>query len=851
MKTTEIAWCISGEVKEGYLITENGERIKIRTQKQVNGAEDYGIWKCVPVTDSTGIVTTVSQIEKVEQSFVSYCIGRVTQVGKRNQTALVKISSVCKITFKTTNPLEVSGLYKLEFEYRDQGLHIVTAIKDGFVATKKPSLPESATEIVALKTEPTQEQLWQEKLEALIYAQFPDFCISRKSINRGMLEWEGRSENRTIRIAGKVGSTALFIHEFGQAKNGVATSRVNKLKVTALGAARSIGASCFKVEIGNYEIVLDAGTKPNRKQPLPAFGKLSNPNLILISHAHQDHIGALPVLHSMFPSTPMICTPGTREMAGVMWRDGLKTRHQMPNSQPLFDESDLNETLFRLETQPIGVEFEPLPGLVVKFINAGHIVGAACIYLKLGNHSLLYTGDYNLAHSRTTQGLELGDLPTADILITEATSGVSVHPSRKQQETELIQTVLEVVKKGGNVLISACALGQAPEIILALKTNAKIAQNQIPIYIDGLVTQVSEVLNQNIDLLPQAVQNMARVSRKQPFSDGVKVIAISDPSQRLLAVTQPSVIITDSQMLKGGAGVYYLHALLERKNAAILLSRDQAPLGRGVGCGVWGVGEEIAPTTLGIQAPSFQDDCIGRASSPPAIPSSLHPLSHPQHPVLDTDEELDQGLLHQIPTGERMTIDGQEYTLKAKLQKFNLSAHCDRSGIGQVIAKVAPRHLVLVHGSESALHELAHTDLQKHYIIHIPRVGDVAEYGVVPEFVGTAKQIELTHPAEVELEIVTEHDGAWIKVPKEVVDNDPRWQALSAMGNIRAQWKQSSLILSPVTLQSLLLEKAKESVGNCCAKCQFFENGWCQSDESPLSGIMIDPQGICLEFVKI
>lgn len=790
MKTTEIAWCISGEVKEGYLITENGERIKIRTQKQVNGAEDYGIWKCVPVTDSTGIVTTVSQIEKVEQSFVSYCIGRVTQVGKRGQTALVKISSACKITFRTTNPLEVSGLYRLEFEYRDQGLHIATAIMDSGGATQKPSLPESATEIVTLESALPQEQIWQEKLEALIYTQFPNFCIVRKSLNRGMLEWEGTCEKRTIRIAGKVGSTALAIHEFEQAKNGVATSQVNKLKVTALGAARSIGASCFKVEIGNYEIVLDAGTKPNRKQPLPALGKLSNPNLILISHAHQDHIGALPVLHSMFPSVPMICTPGTREMASVMLGDGLKSLHQMPNSQTLFDESELNETLFRLETQPIGVEFEPLPGLVVKFMNAGHIVGAACIYLKLGNCSLLYTGDYNLANSRTTQGLELGELPTVDILITEATSGVSVHPSRKQQETELIQTVLEVVKKGGNVLISACALGQAPEIILALKTNAKFAQNQIPIYIDGLVTQVSEVLNQNIHFLPQAVQNMARVSRKEPFSDGEKVITISTPQQRLVAVTQPSVIITDSQMLKSGAGVYYLHALLERKNAAILLSGD-------------------------------------------------------------TDEELRKGLLHQIATGERITIDGQEYTLKAKLQKFHLSTHSPCSGIGQVIAKVAPRHLVLVHGSESALHELAHTDLQKHYIIHIPRVGDVVEYGVVPGFVGSAKQIELAYPAEVELEIVTEHDGAWIKVPKEVVDNDPRWQALSVMGNVRAQWKQSSLILSPVTLQSLALEKAKESAVNCCAKCQFFENGWCQSPESPLSGLMIDPQGICLEFAKI
>lgn len=106
-----------------------------------------------------------------------------------------------------------------------------------------------------------------------------------------------------------------------------------------------------------------------------------------------------------------------------MLQDCLKVQQLNEDSPELFDEADLYRTLFRLETETIGKDFEPLPGLKVRFINAGHILGAACIYLRYGERSLLYTGDYNTSSSRTTEGLRLADLPEADMLITESTYG--------------------------------------------------------------------------------------------------------------------------------------------------------------------------------------------------------------------------------------------------------------------------------------------------------------------------------------------------------------------------------------------------------------------------------------------
>jgi uncharacterized protein len=401
----------------------------------------------------------------------------------------------------------------------------------------------------------------------------------------------------------------------------------------------------------------------------------------------------------------------------------------------------------------------------------------------------LYTGDYNLANSRTTEGLQINDLPTADILITEATYGISIHPNRKQQESELVQAVSDVVAKGGNALIPAFALGRAQEIILALKTSAQFSQNNIPIYVDGLVRAVTDVFSDNLEFLPKPVRNLAQVNRTAPFCDGSKVIAISDAKLRPLALAKPSVIIASSGMLTGGASVYYAKVLLERENAAIFISGY-------------------------------------------------------------TDEESPGRLLQNLHQGEMVTIDGQDYTVRAQIRKFNLSAHTDRVGIGQVIAKVAPRHLVLVHGTPRGLHDLAYTDLQKHHIIHIPHVGEVVEYGVVPEFIGETTQIELTYAKEIELEIIAEHDGAWIRVPQFVVDVDPRWQSLSVAGIVRAKWNGSNLVLLPVSPKSLALSKAKTSSIDCCALCQFLSNGLCQSPDSALFQRMVDPTGRCPEFVS-
>jgi Cft2 family RNA processing exonuclease len=870
-----------------YLVSLDGTSLRLSKNPNDPLPTDIQRWYVLPGTDSTGQISGVRILgyEPVaDEPDICLFTGRVIQIGKRNSQVLFKVSFVgqkdLKITLTEPLPQMKAGhLWRVNAKRKGESLYIEhaepleaitqSAHGQGASTQTKSSTPVQVVESTPvqaagtikrivqrvaaytnnLEQPPSKSSLVEETFEettarllpiaqkALTETTNQTGWILSNPVQRGNLwEWEATlSKSDTglgilARIQVNPYTEASKVIEFptqSQVRD-VATERLyaevasltndddvedddseadsdsqagtlierrkssHKLRliVTPLGAARGIGASCFRVEIGPYEIVLDAGTRPKGNNPLPAFEHLKNPNLILITHAHQDHIGALPVFYKRFPGTPMICTAGTREIAHVMLTDCLKVQQSNEDFEQLFDEFDLEQTLFRLQMADVGKDFEPLPGLKVRFIHAGHILGAACVYLRYGERSLLYTGDYNTTNSRTTEGLRLADLPEADMLITESTYGADTHPSRKAQETELLQAVAEVVQAGGNVLIPAFALGRAQEIILAIRTSALFHSLKIPVYVDGLVRAVTDVFRDHIELLPTGVQNFAK--QQEPFfapSGTPPIIPIAHPRERPLAIAKPSVVIASSGMLSGGASVYYGQVLLERDNAAIFISGY-------------------------------------------------------------TDEESPGRFLQGLNKGDTVEIEGKELTVRATVRRFNLSAHADKVGLTQVIHRVNPKHLILIHGSMDALHQLARTgDLKDKYIIHIPSVGEAIAYDSVPERISTRQLAKLEKPQEFEVELVAEVEGAWLRIPESVLE-DPRWQNFGAAGVLKAKWTSAGLYLTPISQRTLTIEAARASGEDCCAVCEFFDKKACQCPESPLFTRSVDPRAKCLEFQR-
>lgn len=889
---------IESEEKVNYLVCRDNTRFRLKNTG-LNFPQTIALWRVIPTTDTAGVIQTLSVesysvVDNIDQvSEQCLLAGRVVQVGRRSHFAQFKINrtgeKTLKISCLSAHPqMKIGQLWQVvairqgdtlqiqqatqvaEVDQSSQPAQLITSSisleqpnpitshippekqpqsnlnqsitvdADSQITTSSLKSPSSTTAPISpteslprvvnngnsdtnvpAHISTTLQQPERSKknvppptekaLAALIAeTEIDEWELSPPKLRKNRSwEWQARSKTAQIQarvqVFGSRKKPRVYQYNSNFDQQVLAEPTVidaaaeetlnNHLIVTPLGAAKGIGASCFQIKIGPYEIVLDCGTRPKGYDPLPALEHLENPDLLLVSHAHQDHLGAVPVFHARYPGVRMICTPGTREIAHVMLQDCLKVQQMNEDSPALFDDTDLERTLFRLETEPIGIDFEPLPGLNVRFINAGHILGAACIYLRYGERSLVYTGDYNTTSSRTTTGLQLADLPNADILITESTYGADVHPGRKTQETSLIEAIAEIVQAGGNVLIPAFALGRAQEILLAIRTYHLFHRLKIPIFVDGLVRAVTDVFRDNLELMPSSVQNLLKQNGIEPFFDPLgtpPIISIGSPKERPLAMAKPSVIVASSGMLTGGASVYYATTLLERENAAIFISGY-------------------------------------------------------------TDEESPGRLLQNLQTGDKIELDGKEVIVRAQIRRFNLSAHADKIGLTQVIGKVNPKHLILIHGGGNALHELARSgDLRSKYYIHIPGVGESISYGQAPEHLTKSQIDRIALPQEFEVELEAEVEGAWLRIPEEVVENDPRWSMLASSGILKAKWDGYHLKLSPVTQQNVAAQKAIEdaisSGEDCCAVCQFFESVRCQCEDSPLYSLQVDPAGKCPEF---
>jgi Cft2 family RNA processing exonuclease len=770
-ETDFLQFTVTGQIEETssglFLVTSEGTRLKIK-KSPLEIPTQLTTWQVIPSTDSDGIISSILLEKECSSQQKEDCSlrGRVTQLGAKGKNLLLKIArpglKTVKITVNGSDKrMKVGEVWEIIANRVENRLVLKEALPQSLTAeeNQEKSLPKEISTLPSVSSTSASEN----KLASLVQAalkektQVEDWQLKTvKKRSRSSWECVAYSPSLNQRARVNLNGKAPSVYCFGESSNSEppTLSNLDRLIVTPLGAARGIGASCFQILIGPYEIVLDCGTRPKGYDPLPALDLLNNPNLLLISHAHQDHLGAVPVFHNRYPGVRMITTEATRELAYVMLTDGLKIQQRSEDSPQLFDSQDLESTLFRLETQPIGKDFEPLPGLFVRFINAGHILGAACIYLRYGERTLLHTGDFHTTNSRTTTGLSLKDLPIAEILITESTYGDGLHPSRKTQESALTESLVEVVKAGGNVLIPAFALGRAQEILLALRTANVFQKLSVPIYVDGLVRAVTEVFRENLEWLPTTVQNLIKITGKEPFFDEQgtpPIIPIENASERPLALSKPSIIVSSSGMLTGGPSVYYAGVLLERENAAIFISGY-------------------------------------------------------------TDEESPGRLLQNLQTGDTIELEGKSITVRAQVKRFNLSAHADKVGLGQVINQVNPKHLVLIHGSITALHELAKAgDNQVRFYIHIPKVGEAIELGSFPEHLSDEQMLKIAQPQEFEMVVKNVGDETVLQVPKSVVENDPRWQMFSAGGIVDAVWDGLCIKLIP-RLNSNLVDESEEEI---------------------------------------
>jgi len=332
------------------------------------------------------------------------------------------------------------------------------------------------------------------------------------------------------------------------------------MKIRILGGGREVGRAAVAVGSDSKYLLLDYGINFDEKDipQLPLHIRPSELVAVAVSHAHLDHIGALPMLYTSF-KIPAVMTRVTKELSKIMLSDFLKiSGYYLP-----YEQVDIEVMLDSTLDLYYGSEVR-FGDYSIKLVNAGHIPGSAMIYVEIGGAKILYTGDINTIETRLVKGAFMDGLE-ADVLITEGTYGNSIHPKRDEIEKEFIESVKEVIDEGGNVLIPAFSLGRSQEVLLLLYERLRWAN----VYYDGMIRVINDILVSHpeylnrYDLLVRALKEFRMVR--------------SSSERRKIVKSGGNIIVSSAGMLKGGPAVYYLKKLSSDPSNSIFLVSYQGP----------------------------------------------------------------------------------------------------------------------------------------------------------------------------------------------------------------------------------------------------------------------------------
>ncbi len=433
------------------------------------------------------------------------------------------------------------------------------------------------------------------------------------------------------------------------------------MKVHFCGGAGEVGASCILVTLGERRILLDCGMRM-KGDSLPDLSTVQDAggvDAIVLSHAHMDHSGSLPVLSEAFPAARLYLTPPTLALIRVLLYDSLKIMAQ-EEEIPTFDRRQVERMLER--AVPVGFH-DPVAiteGVELVFYPAGHILGAASAHLASRDGSVFYSGDLSQDPQRTVAGLAAPRLrPHACIL--ESTYGDRLHANRKVEEARLIDSIREQVERGARMLLPSFAVGRAQEVILILRSAINRGQlPPFPIYVDGMVREVCRIYRQFPNFLREPLAK--RIWRGEDVFFREPVRAVTDPEERRVLMQQdgPFCIVTSSGMLSGGPSAFYAQHLAADPGAYIAITgyQDEESPGRKL--------QELFRSAESAAGPELAEG--------------------PQPEDVRT-----------------WPIGGRDVALRCQLGTFGLSAHADQNQLLALIDHLAPKQVFLVHGDPRVL----------------------------------------------------------------------------------------------------------------------------------------------------
>jgi metallo-beta-lactamase family protein len=349
------------------------------------------------------------------------------------------------------------------------------------------------------------------------------------------------------------------------------------MRITFWGAAGEVTGSMHVLEAAGKRVLLDCGLfqgrraeahEKNAKFPLEA----AHIDAVILSHAHIDHAGRLPLLVKLGYEGPIFCTPATRDLSSIMLPDAgfiqekdfefLAKRGSQSVGEPLYTAADATAVADHMVSVPYDRVLDVVPGIRLTFVEAGHILGSASVVLEIDDlgarRRLVFSGDIG----RTGLPIIRDPRPPAghtDVLIVESTYANRLHGTVVDAQDKLAQAVNRVSKRGGKIFIPSFAVGRTQELIYELHGLVRDGTiPRIPIYVDSpLAVNATDVFR----LHPEAFDRTERLVRESdelfrfPM---VKYVRSVEESKALNALHGPAIIIAASGMAESGRILHHL-----------------------------------------------------------------------------------------------------------------------------------------------------------------------------------------------------------------------------------------------------------------------------------------------------
>ena len=458
--------------------------------------------------------------------------------------------------------------------------------------------------------------------------------------------------------------------------------------LTFFGGAGTVTGSKYLIQTDGSKVLLDCGLFQGLKElrlrnwARPPFDA-AQINAVVLSHAHIDHSGYLPLLVKNHFRGKVFCTSGTADLLGIILPDSAHLQEEEAAranrygyskhkpALPLYTIEDANQALKQLKHYPYGKLFEVAHGINCLFRRAGHILGSATVELQIGRKNpvrLVFSGDLGRWDRPILRDPEF--VPEADILLVESTYGNRIHSTNTIAQLERV--IHESIERKGAIIVPAFSVGRTQELIWILRQledRGKIPS--IPVYVDSpMAINATDIYcrhpeDHDLDMASLMDQGKCPLCCKQ-----YKIVRTVEESKALNQIAGPIIIISASGMATGGRVLHHLKWRLPDPRTTVLLAGYQA---------------------IGTRGRRLQDGA------------------------------------------KIIKIHGEEIPVKAKVEVLDgLSAHADQNEILKWLSgfKKPPKQTYLVHGEPQAAGQLAETIRKKlNWNVNVAKDGAVVPLG--------------------------------------------------------------------------------------------------------------------------